>query len=124
MNKLSIVFILLLSPIVFSADKVYLQCGDTRFTMEPDKNECSLAGSDASLGLTQKMCFTWQPNEITITEDFTMSFMGVYTQKSTTHTINRESLKHIKKISGSQVETSIEDMGSCEVVEKNTNNKL
>ena len=77
--------------------------------MEPDKNECSLAGSDASLGLTKKMCFTWQPNEITIIEDFTMSFMVVYSQKNTTHTINREFLKHIKKISGYEVETSIED---------------
>tara|TARA_B100000768_G_scaffold154973_1_gene151855 strand:- start:97 stop:471 length:375 start_codon:yes stop_codon:yes gene_type:complete len=124
MNKISILFVLLISPIVFSADKVYLECGDTRFTMEPDKNECSLAGSDPSMGVTQKMCFNWQPNEITITEDFDMMFMGVYKQKKTTHTINRATLKHTKKISGYELETKVEDMGFCKVIEKNAENKL
>tara|TARA_B100000780_G_scaffold18574_1_gene12105 strand:+ start:188 stop:568 length:381 start_codon:yes stop_codon:yes gene_type:complete len=110
-----------------AADKVYLECGTTQYTMEPDKNECSTAGSDYSMGLSKSICFRWDPDTITITETMEMS-KYVYIKNVMTTSVNRETLERTTSnmnASGDGVEQSEPvSAGTCKIVEKNIKNKL
>jgi len=129
MNKLLLISALLVPFFAAAADKVYLECGTVQYTMEPDKNECSTAGSDFSLGISKSLCFKWSPDTITITDSMEMS-KYVYVKSVTTTFINRETLEMSKStLSASSssegvTQTDPTPAGTCKIVEKNTKNKL
>jgi hypothetical protein len=126
MKKL-ILTLLLVPVFAIAADKTYLECGTTQYTMEPDKNECSTAGSDYSLGISKSVCFRWDPDNITITESTEMS-KYVYVKMVFTTLVNRETLEMTKSSysAGSDGVDTTEpySAGVCKIVEKNTKNKL
>jgi len=126
MKKL-ILALLLVPTFVIAADKVYLECGETRYTMESDKNECSAAGSDYSLGISKSVCFRWDPDTITITSSTEFS-KYVYIKSEITNVINRETLEMTVETLTADKDgvrtTPRKDAGVCKIVEKNTKNKL
>ena len=110
-----------------AADKIYLECGTTQYTMEPDKNECSTAGSDYSIGLSKSICFRWDPDTITITDTMEMS-QYVYMKDVQTFSINRETLEMTKStmtdLGDGAIQTEPRSAGTCKIVEKNKKNKI
>ena len=126
MKKL-ILALLLVPTFVIAADKVYLECGETRYTMESDKNECSAAGSDYSLGISKSVCFRWDPDTITITSSTEFS-KYVYIKSEITNVINRETLEMTVETLTADKDgvrtTPRKDAGVCKIVEKNTKKKL
>ena len=95
--------------------------------MESDKNECSAAGSDYSLGISKSVCFRWDPDTITITSSTEFS-KYVYIKSEITNVINRETLEMTVETLTADKDgvrtTPRKDAGVCKIVEKNTKNKL
>ena len=111
-----------------AADKVYLECETIVYTMEPDKNECSSAGSDYSSGISKSLCFKWSPDTITITDTDEMNKFFYY-KTVVTLSINRETLEMTRSVlsafaSDEVTQTDPKPAGTCKIIEKNKKNKL